>query len=94
VRAGRELQYQAFAALINMLAFDRVIVVDPHSDVVAAVIDRVHVISQREVIGKYDVFNRVLAAAPFVFVSPDAGANKKTADLAKVFWSRDLRASR
>jgi len=38
---GESFSIKAFAALINMLAFDRVIVVDPHSDVVAAVIARV-----------------------------------------------------
>lgn len=82
---GEAFSLKAFAAVVNALGFERVTVVDPHSDVVGAVFDRLEIITQRDVISRYAAFSRALAEGPFVFVSPDAGANKKTAELARYF---------
>lgn len=82
---GESFSLKAFADLINSLAFESVTVVDPHSDVVGAVLDRVKVISQFDVIHQFDAFIAAIHGKPVTFVSPDAGANKKTVELAKYF---------
>lgn len=82
---GESFSLKAFAGIINSLAFESVTVIDPHSDVVGAVFDRLRIITQLDVIHRYDVFIKEVFGKPVTFVSPDAGANKKTAELAKYF---------
>jgi len=77
--SGEALSVKVYAEFINNLSFDEVKVFDPHSDVVAALVDNVKVV-------KNHAF--VLAAiqkhhSHYSLVSPDAGANKKIFDLAK-----------
>lgn len=83
---GEPFSLQAFAQVINGLNFNRVTIFDPHSDVVAALFKNVNIITQFEVINKFEEFFKF--ASTGVFVSPDAGANKKTAELAK-FYGHD-----
>jgi ribose-phosphate pyrophosphokinase len=81
---GESFSLKVFAQLINSLNFAKVTVIDPHSAVVDGVFNRVRSISQFEVIQSYDAFAaRVMRGA--TFVSPDAGANKKTSELAGYF---------
>jgi len=83
---GESFSLKAFAGIINGLGFQKVTVFDPHSDVTGAVFDRVHIIPQTDIIGKFDVFNARLHASPRpIFVSPDAGANKRTSELAGLY---------
>ncbi len=86
---GEAFSLRAFADIINGLNFERVKTLDPHSDVVGGVFDRLEIIDQLTVIGKFDAFNaRLQPSLPLdrpVFVSPDAGGNKKTIELAKHF---------
>jgi ribose-phosphate pyrophosphokinase len=90
---GESFSLKAFASIINSLKFKSVRVLDPHSDVVAAVIDNIRVDSQLSIISKYGNFFPVGTSG--IFVSPDAGANKKTAELAKYFGhSRFIRADK
>ena len=67
---------RSIAREINMRGFPKVIVLDPHSDVAPALIDRCQVIHAHEVInppeGKYKLV-----------VSPDAGAEKRAGAVAK-----------
>lgn len=83
---GESFSLKAFAGLINGLDFQKVTVFDPHSDVTGAVFDRVHIIPQVDIIGKFDALNARLQPTPPdnrpIFVSPDAGANKRTSELA------------
>lgn len=71
-----------FAEVINSLGFDRVFVVDPHSSVTTALIDRVHTISPRRHIERaYDaVFGKTWSTAPMLFY-PDEGAMKRYSGL-------------
>jgi ribose-phosphate pyrophosphokinase len=86
---GESFSLKVFANLLNSLNFDPVIVLDPHSHVAEACIDRIKVVSQQEIIGKYQTFKeRVLKGV--TFVSPDAGANKKTAELAHYFQHKEF----
>lgn len=89
---GESHSLRAFAAIINGLGFERVTVFDAHSDVTGAVLDRVVLIDQATIIGRFDAFNaRLNPAHPAdrpLFCSPDAGAIKKTAALA-AFYGHD-----
>lgn len=78
---GEAFSLRVFAGLINDMRFSKVTVVDPHSDVVAGVFDRLHIISQKDVIHRWDEFNNRVRINT-VIVSPDAGANKKIGDIA------------
>ncbi len=85
---GESFSLKAFASLINGLDYESVTTFDPHSDVTAGVIDRLTVIDQTTIIGHFDAFNSRLqpnSGVRPVFVSPDAGANKKVATLAAHF---------
>lgn len=79
---GEPFSLKVFANIINALDYKTVTVFDPHSDVVGAVIDRLTVISQKEIIHKWDKFCNRLIGRDIVLVSPDAGSNKKVAALA------------
>ena len=80
---GESFSLKVFCRFLNSLKFNSVTVFDPHSDVSAALIENVRVISQFDIINKWlDFTNR---AKSCVLVSPDAGANKKTSEIAKYF---------
>lgn len=76
--AGEALSIKAVARLINAQNYATVSVVDPHSPVSVALIDRVQVKDQFEVFGrlKQDWHN-------WTIVAPDMGASKKVEDFAK-----------
>lgn len=82
---GEAFSLKAFASIINSLGFVSVTTFDPHSDVTAAVLDRLEVIPQLTILGRFDALNARLTALPMErpkLVSPDAGANKKTSEIA------------
>lgn len=77
VSKGEAFSLKVFARMINSCGFDEVTVFDPHSDVVAALIDNVQVHSNLRLVkmvleGKKDYW----------LASPDAGAYKKIGKLA------------
>jgi ribose-phosphate pyrophosphokinase len=76
--AGESLQVKVLCDLINQQNYESVLVVDPHSYVASALLDRVVVMDQYEVFKnlKKDWFN-------WTIVAPDQGAVKKCEDFAK-----------
>lgn len=74
---GEPLSIKVFADLVNDLGAREVLIVDPHSDVTAALIDRCTVIPQWEVF-----LPRLEERKDYWLVSPDAGALKKIHKLA------------
>lgn len=82
---GESFSLKVFAKILNGMEFDRVKIIDPHSDVSTALIENVQVITQDSVIGRFPELNSFIRDNDCVFVSPDAGANKKTLNLAKKF---------
>ncbi len=84
---GEAFSLKAFAVLINAQSYSSVTIFDPHSDVAGAVFDRVRLVKQPTIIGRFDAFNARLQPVTDrpVFVSPDAGANKRVAELAGLF---------
>lgn len=86
---GEALSAKVFANLINSLEFNRVGVVDPHSDVMPALINNIAICKQKDIINLNSVFtNRVLQGG--VLISPDAGSNKKIGDLANFFGHKEF----
>jgi ribose-phosphate pyrophosphokinase len=82
---GEAFSLKVFANLINSLNYSKVTVFDAHSDVLGGVFDRVSLITQSEIIGKFDKLNAKINEDRPIFVSPDAGANKKTSELASLY---------
>lgn len=81
---GEAFSLKVFTNFINSLNFAHVIVLDPHSDVSPALFNNVVVYSQLDVFRNWrELSNRVQKGC--IFGSPDAGANKKTASVAKYF---------
>ena len=78
---GEAFSLKVFAQLINSLQLGRVEVFDPHSDVGPALIDRCEVRDNLSCATAY-IQSQVLPT-PFVLISPDAGAYKKTSKLAE-----------
>jgi ribose-phosphate pyrophosphokinase len=76
---GESLSAKVFCNLINAQGFDRVIVQDPHSDVVSALLDRVVIDDP------LPALRRALddIGEPVALVAPDAGARKRVMKLAK-----------
>ena len=72
-----------FASIINSLDFEKVYVLDPHSDVSTALIDRVKVLDVSTYISKTIEYIRELndKNSDFVIYFPDAGAYKRYKDL-------------
>ncbi|KQN63972.1 ribose-phosphate diphosphokinase [Erwinia sp. Leaf53] len=82
MREGDSFALRVFAGFLNQLRFDRVVVLDPHSDVAAAVVDRMVTIPQHRCL----VHSPSLLAAleqGMMLIAPDAGALKKVHALAQ-----------
>lgn len=81
---GEPNSIKVLANFINNLKFNAVEIFDPHSDVTPALLDNLTVYDQHFIIRHNLAFcNRVADGG--VFVSPDAGANKKTMKIAQFF---------
>lgn len=65
-----------YCELINNLKLDQVRILDPHSDVVLALLNNVEVISIKEIIS-----TAIIDFDPNFLISPDAGSSKKIHDL-------------
>lgn len=73
-QVGEALSAKVYADLINACNFEQVICVDPHSDVMPALIDRLKIITADRIV------EHILSQVPFHFqgfIAPDAGASKK-----------------
>lgn len=77
-----------FAKVLNGFNFDKVVVVDPHSDVAPGMIERCKVISQSDVIGT-DPMTGWFCTKDFLLVAPDAGSLKKIGKVASML-KRDV----
>ncbi len=77
---GDAFSLKVFADMVNSIDAEMVTLVDPHSDVAAALFDRCQVIPQHILLRPY--FD-LRGPDPFVLVAPDAGALKKLWRLAE-----------
>ncbi|HGM5491941.1 TPA: ribose-phosphate diphosphokinase [Serratia fonticola] len=74
--SGDSFALKVFGQLLNTLAFDRVTVLDPHSEVAAAVINNMHIITQQQCMQHSSRLASLLTQQLFL-MAPDAGALKK-----------------
>lgn len=83
---GESFTLVLLARFIASMGFNKITIVDPHSNVTPSVFEaqnnmgKLQIITQLDVLNKFTNFIPTLMAG--VLVSPDAGANKKTADVA------------
>ncbi|HHQ6617682.1 ribose-phosphate diphosphokinase [Serratia sp. T13T92] len=75
--SGDSFALKVFGQLLNTLAFDRVTVLDPHSEVAAAVIDNMHIITQQQCMQHSSRLANLLTQQQLFLMAPDAGALKK-----------------
>jgi ribose-phosphate pyrophosphokinase len=83
MRPGEAFSLKAVARLINAMGYDRVVICDPHSDVAPALVDRVEVVSQLDLVRAHAPLSGMLSEDIDVIVSPDAGAAKKAHAVAR-----------
>jgi ribose-phosphate pyrophosphokinase len=85
---GESLSLKVMADLINSLKVPEVVVLDPHSDVLPALLDNVKVIDRTEIVNK--VLSNYVGEG-YTIICPDAGALKQTYKIAeKVFNTSDV----
>ncbi|CAM3752283.1 Ribose-phosphate pyrophosphokinase 2 [Vibrio aerogenes CECT 7868] len=82
---GEALGASVMATLINQCQFAKVTVWDVHSDVSAALLQRVQNVSQTELLKSCPGLWQRLASGKFLLVAPDAGASKKIQHIAAAF---------
>lgn len=83
--AGEALSVKVVATLINAQHYASVTVVDPHSPVLVAAVDRCFVVDQ------FDAFGRIKQDwHNWTLVAPDMGASKKVEDFAKRVGAKDV----
>jgi ribose-phosphate pyrophosphokinase len=76
---GEPLSIKVFANVINACQFTSVTVLDPHSDVGPALIDRVNIVTNHAFVESafYDLHLKGIDHNQIAVISPDAGAYKK-----------------
>lgn len=78
---GEALSVRVMANLINSLNCEKVTVVDPHSDVTPALLNRVVTVSMADIITKSEIVD-LIKDKGLNLLSPDAGAEKKVRNVA------------
>lgn len=89
---GESLSIKVFANLINSMNYNTVQLIDAHSDVAPALINNCTNIKVHEILR--DAFDEDLFCETDYLVSPDAGANKKVQECAKLFNKEFIRADK
>lgn len=87
---GESFSLKVICDYINYLNFNRVVIVDPHSTVTEALINKVKVITQFDIIREWELPKELVMRDFYAIVSPDAGANKKTSEIAYYFDHRSF----
>lgn len=75
--AGDSFALKVFASQLNTLKFDKVKVLDPHSEAAAAAIDNFVAISQETCLQQSATLQRQFQQKALMLVAPDAGSLKK-----------------
>lgn len=86
---GDSFALKVFANQLNTLNFDKVFLLDPHSDAAAAAINNSVVIAQETCLMQSENLRRAIGAGKLMLVAPDAGALKKIHSVAKASGARD-----
>ena len=79
---GEALSIKVMATLINGLKCDKVIIIDPHSDVTSALINNIIKISLSDIVVN-SALATIIHKQTLTLLAPDAGAEKKVQETAK-----------
>lgn len=86
---GDSFALKVFANQLNTLNFNKVFLLDPHSDAAAAAINNSVVIAQETCLMKSENLRQAISTGKLMLVAPDAGALKKMHNVAKASGARD-----
>lgn len=86
---GDSFALKVFANLLNTLNFNKVFVLDPHSDAAAAAINNCVVIAQESCLMQSETLRRAIGNHELMLVAPDAGALKKIHNVAKASGAQE-----
>lgn len=86
---GDSFALKVFANQLNTLNFDKVFLLDPHSDAAAAAINNSVVIAQEACLMQSENLSLAIGEGKLMLVAPDAGALKKIHNVAKASDARD-----
>lgn len=78
---GEALSVKVMANLINGLKCDRTLIIDPHSDVTPALLNNCEIITQADILENHQLGQK-LVTENWALIAPDAGAEKKTLEVA------------
>lgn len=87
--AGDSFALKVFANQLNTLNFDKVFILDPHSDAAAAAINNCVAIPQETCLLQSETLRRAIAQGELMLVAPDAGALKKIHNVAKATGAKN-----
>jgi len=82
---GEALGAAVMANFINNLGFAKVTIWDAHSEVSPALLNRVVNVPQIDLLKQCDELSQRLSTGGLTLISPDAGASKKTINIAETF---------
>lgn len=74
---GDSFALKVFARQLNTLGFDKVVVLDPHSDAAAAAVNNMVAVAQQHCLLQNAALRQAIATGELMLVAPDAGALKK-----------------
>lgn len=87
--AGDSFALKVFANQLNTLNFDKIFILDPHSDAAAAAINNCVAIPQETCLLQSETLRRAIAQGELMLVAPDAGALKKIHNVAKATGAKN-----
>lgn len=86
---GDSFALKVFANQLNTLNFDKIFILDPHSDAAAAAINNCVAIPQETCLLQSETLRRAIAQGELMLVAPDAGALKKIHNVAKATGAKN-----
>lgn len=87
---GESLTSKVFCSMINSCEFDRVVILDPHSEVVSALLNNVAVVEQADTLLHSEDLSFALHHSGLTLVAPDYGSTKKVEKVAQRFGHTEV----
>jgi ribose-phosphate pyrophosphokinase len=86
---GEALSIKVFCDMINAMKFKSVTILDPHSDVTPALLDRCFIVEPGKVLDRISIADDIFHGK-YTLVAPDAGATKKVDKVAQHFGGLEV----
>lgn len=84
---GEALSLKVMADLINQLQCDELVIVDPHSDVCPALLNKCKFVTMSDIVMNSELY-QIILEKKLALVSPDAGAEKKIKSVYNSFLNK------